>query len=101
MKRITIGFLLLAAFSTGVKAQDFKKVRSALLIAQVGGSNDQKLEEAKTELDKVMADPKAQNNPEAYVLKTEIYGLIAGSNTLKAKYPTADVEGFQALKKIS
>ncbi|MCW3106639.1 MAG: hypothetical protein JWQ09_1145 [Segetibacter sp.] len=99
MKRITIGFLLLFVIGTAVKAQDFKKVRNALVLAQMGAGGDQKLEDAKTELDKVLADPKSQGNAEAYLLKTEIYGLIAASNTLKAKYPAADAEGYQALKK--
>jgi hypothetical protein len=99
MKRITIGALLLIFIGTAAKAQDFKKVRNAMILAQVGTGGDQKLEEAKTELDKALADPKAQNNPEAYLLKTEVYGTIAGNNNLKAKYPAADVEGYQALKK--
>jgi hypothetical protein len=99
MKRITMGFLLLTVIGTTVKAQDFKKVRSAFLLTQVGGANDQKLEDAKTELDKVMADPKAQASAEGNLLKTEIYGTIASNNNLKAKYPTADLEGYQALKK--
>ncbi|GEO12046.1 hypothetical protein [Segetibacter aerophilus] len=99
MKRITIGALLLIFIGTAANAQDFKKVRNAMLLAQVGAGGDQKLEEAKTELDKALADPKAQNNPEAYLLKTEVYGTIAGNNNLKAKYPNADVEGYHALKK--
>lgn len=98
MKKITIGFLLLI-MGGAAKAQDFKKVRSALVLAQIGTGADQKLVDAKTELDKVLADPKAQNNPEAYVLKAEIYGAIAGNNNLKSKFPNADIEGYQALKK--
>lgn len=99
MKKITIGLLLLTVIGTTVKAQDFKKVRSAFLLTQVGGANDQKLEDAKNELDKVMADPKAQGSAEGNLLKAEIYGSVASNNTLKAKYPNADVEGYQALKK--
>lgn len=102
MKRITIGFLLLIVIATAAKAQDFKKVRSALLIAQIpiGGKLDPaKIEAAKVELDKVLADPKAQGTAEAYLLQTEIDGLIASNDTLKAKYPNADAEGFQSLKK--
>ena len=99
MKRITIGFLLLTVIGTTVNAQDFKKVRSAYLLTQVGAGNDQKLEDAKTELDKVMADPKAQASVEGNLLKAEIYGTIASNNNLKAKYPNADLEGYEALKK--
>jgi len=100
MKKITVSFLLLAAIGSGVKAQDYKKVRDALTLAQVPGNAGQgKLEEAKAELDKIAADPKAQGNAETYLLKTEVLGSIAGNEALKAKYPTADVEAFQALKK--
>src|SRR4051794_29514385 len=99
MKRITIGFLLLIVIGTAAKAQDFKKVRSALLLSQVGATGGQKLEEAKTELDKALADPKSQNSAEAYLLKAEILGSIAGNPALKEKYPNADLEGLEALKK--
>lgn len=100
MKKITIGLLLLFAAGTGVKAQDYKKVRNALALAQVPGNAGQtKLEEAKAELDKVLADPKAAGNAETHLLKTEIYGTIAANDALKAKYPGADVEALQSLKK--
>ncbi|WP_018615843.1 hypothetical protein [Segetibacter koreensis] len=100
MKKITIGFLLLFAVGAGAKAQDYKKVRDALVLAQVPGNAGQtKLEEAKTQLDKVLADPKAEGKAETYLLKTEVLGTIAGNEALKAKYPTADVEALQALKK--
>ncbi len=91
MKRITIGFLLLAFIATGVKAQDYKKVRTLFLL--------KKLEDAKTEYDKVSTDPKAAQNPETYLLKAEVYGSISGDQALKVKYPTANAEAFQALKK--
>lgn len=91
--------MLLLGGVTAVRAQDFKKVRTSLVLAQIKGAGDQKLEDVKTELDKALADPKAQSSAEGYLLKTEIYGAIAANPTLKAKYPTADVEAFQALKK--
>ena len=91
--------MLLICIGTTAKAQDFKKVRSALLLSQVGGAGGQKLEEAKTELDKVLADPKSQNSAEAYLLKAEILGSIAADPALKEKYPNAAIEGFEALKK--
>jgi len=99
MKRITIGFLLLIVIGTAAKAQDFKKVRSNLLLSQVGTTGGQKLEDAKTELDKALADPKSQSNAEAYLLKAEVYGSISSNPALKEKYPNADLEGLQALKK--
>ncbi len=100
MKKITIGLMLLFAIGTAVKAQDYKKVREALTLAQVPGTAGQaKLEDAKAQLDKVLADPKADGKAETYLLKTEVYGTIAGNEALKAKYPNADAEAFQALKK--
>lgn len=100
MKRITVGLLLLIASATAVKAQDYKKVREALVLAQVPGSGGQgKLEEAKAQLDKVLADPNASGKAETYLLQTEVLGTIAGNEALKAKYPTADMEALQALKK--
>lgn len=100
MKKITIGLMILLAIGLEVKAQDYKKVRAALMLAQVPGNAGQtKLEEAKAELDKVLADPKAAGNAETYLLKTEIYGTIAANEALKAKYPSADAEALQALKK--
>ena len=100
MKKMTIGVMLLFAIGTAVKAQDYKKVREALVLAQVPGTAGQsKLEQAKAELDKVVADPKAANNAETYLLKTEVLGTISGNEALKAKYPTADAEAFQSLKK--
>lgn len=100
MKKITIGVMLLFAIGTAVKAQDYKKVREALALAQVPGTAGQsKLEDAKAQLDKVLADPKANGKAETYLLQTEVLGTIAGNEALKAKYPTADAEAFQALKK--
>jgi hypothetical protein len=52
-----------------------------------GATGEAKLEEAKTEFDKVAADPKAQDNVETYLLKTEIYGTIAGNEKLKQNIP--------------
>ncbi len=99
MKKITIGFLLLFALNTGINAQDAKKVRTALTIAQLPGAGAQKLEAVKTDIDKLVADPKMSANPEALAMKAEIYGLIAADSSLKTKYPNADVEGLQTLKK--
>lgn len=99
MKKIAIGFLLLFAISTDINAQDVKKVRTILALAQIPRAGAQKLEDAKTEIDKLAADPKASANPEVLALKAEIYGLIAADSSLRTKYPNADIEGLQTLKK--
>ena len=46
MRRIAIGFLLFIISGSIVKAQDFKKVRTNLLLAQAGALNQQKLDDA-------------------------------------------------------
>lgn len=91
MKRITLGVLLLFSAVATTKAQDFKKVRGFVMI--------NKTEEAKTELEKVLADPKAAGTAEASLLKAEIYGTIAGDPALSAKYPGANMEAWAALQK--
>jgi hypothetical protein len=99
MKRITICLLLLFAVASGIKAQDVKKLRAALTLAQLPTAKPEQWEALKAEVDKLVADPKGQASAEAWALKTEIYGLIAANEALKAKYPNADSEGFAALQK--
>lgn len=98
MKKITIGLLLLMVSNVTVFAQDLKKVRNALTLSFIAGG-DAKLEEAKAEIDKAQADPKATAKVDYYLLRAEIYGLIAGNEALKAKYPDAAKQGLPALKK--
>jgi hypothetical protein len=99
MKKITISLLLVFGFALAINAQDVKKLRAALTLAQLPTAKPEQLESAKTEVDKLTADAKGQNSAEAWALKTQIYGLIAANENLKAKYPNADVEGLAALKK--
>lgn len=99
MKKIMIASMIMLLSSAAVQSQDFKKVKSALLIAQIPKAGDDKLENAKAELDKVLTDPKANEKTEAHLLKAEIYGLIAGNDNLVARYPDAATTAFTALKK--
>ncbi|MBC7652465.1 MAG: hypothetical protein H7101_12020, partial [Deinococcales bacterium] len=57
MKKIVI-FSMLALVAVITKAQDYKKVQTAALL--------NKYEDAKTEIDKLAADPKAQTKAETY-----------------------------------
>jgi hypothetical protein len=81
MKKIVVLSLLALTFQI-TKAQDFKKVEFSAMIPS-------KLEDAKTELDKVMADPKAQAKPDGYLWKAKIYGGFNSDVKLQAKYPDA------------
>jgi len=86
--------LLLSIFAFTLQlatAQDYKKVTNALILGRV--------EDAKTEIDKMMADPKAQAKAETYMLKAKIYAAIFKNQQLNAKYPNAETEAEAALKK--
>ena len=100
MKKITISLLLLTVATTAAFSQDYKKVRTPLTIfLAVPMASDSKLEEAKTEIDKLSSDSKAQGKAETYLLQSEIYGSIAGNEALKKKYPNAASQGLVFLKK--
>ena len=90
--------LLLSMFAISLQlatAQDYKKVQNAFLLGRV--------EEAKTELDKLLADPKtkaqAEAKAETYIWKGKIYASFFKNQQLNAKYPNAESEADAALKK--
>ncbi|MBL7759087.1 MAG: hypothetical protein JNK08_00155 [Sediminibacterium sp.] len=72
-------------------AQDYKKVQTMVLLG--------KAEEAKTEVDKLVADPKAQNKPETWYWKSKVYASIYKNEALKAKYPDIAKQADEAFKK--
>lgn len=74
--------LLVAFFAVGLtalKAQDFKKVQTALLLNQV--------ENAKTEIDKLMQEPKAQAKAEGWFWKAKVYAALFKDDKTREKYP--------------
>lgn len=86
--------LLLSMFAASLQfatAQDYKKVNNALLLGRV--------EDAKTEIDKMVTDPKAQAKAETYMWKGKIYAAIFKNQELNTKYPNAEAEAEAALKK--
>jgi hypothetical protein len=91
MKKIVVVSMLALAFQM-VKAQDFKKLE---IIAVLPG----KLEDAKVELEKIMADPKAQAKPDGYLWKAKIYSSFLNDPKLAPKYPTAFTIADEAFKK--
>ena len=91
MKKIAIAFTALFLAGGMVKAQDVKKVKIAYTL--------NKIEDAKGEIDKLASDAKFNTNADAVLLKTMIYGRIAGDAALSAKYPNATDEAFTSLKK--
>ncbi len=75
----------------GSFAQNLDKIKDLL--------KNKKVAEAKTEIDKVMADSKNQKNAEAWYLKAKTYDAIASDEQLKSQVPDALSQSFDALKK--
>jgi hypothetical protein len=89
-------FLLLAMFAVSMQllhAQDLKKVQTNYIL--------NKMDEAKTEIDKVMADPKQQSKAEALYWKAKVYAVLYKEPALFAKYPNAGKEADEAFKKYA
>lgn len=57
-----------------------------------------KWEDAKKEVDKLMADPKVKDKPETLLWKFNVYSELYGDSTLKAKYPDAGKQAWDALQ---
>ena len=92
MKRIFLT-LFAAGIVSGLFAQSVDKVKELL--------KANKLPEAKTEVDALMATPKGQKNAEAWYQKVKVYNAIAVNDQLKASQPDALGISLEALKKYS
>src|SRR5205823_3453490 len=92
MKRILITSLLVAS-GLGLFAQVANKAKDLL--------KSKKVEEAKTEIDKVLSNEKNAGNAEAWYVKGKVYSQIADDSTLRSKYPDARTEAFEAIKKYT
>ena len=57
-----------------------------------------KLTDAKTQIDGVLADAKNQKNGEAWYYKCKIYEAIASNDQLKSQFPDARAQALDALK---
>ncbi|QES87242.1 hypothetical protein [Rhizosphaericola mali] len=89
--------VLLLSLSASTFAQKLDKDKLTTLIAT------KKLDEAKTDIDKVFTSPEASSNPEALAYKIRIYGEIVGDSTLSTKYPDAKnvvLGSFGELQKV-
>lgn len=90
MKRIIIAVLLVCmAFSAF--SQDFAKVQFDLIQA--------KFDDAKKEIDKIMADPKAMDKPQSWFWKLSVYAELFADSNLYKKYPDADKQALDALSR--
>ena len=93
MKKVLL--IALVGITMMASAQKFDKVSASALLKQY--------ENAKTELDKVMADPKAQAKADGWFWKTKIYAGFYNDPKLKAKFPGSEViadEAFQKYKSL-
>lgn len=84
---------LLAVAGMGLFAQSLDKAKDLL--------KTNKLPEAKAEIDKVLAVEKNQKNGDAWYTKLKIYNAIAANDPLRAQFPDAREQAFDALKKYT
>ena len=85
--------LLSIAIISVATAQDFKKVETNVYL--------KKFEEAKTEIDKSMADPKNQAKADGYYWKSRIYAALFQNEATRAKYPNAVEDAHAAFQKYA
>lgn len=92
MKKILL-VLLFAAVAQITSAQDFKKLKNAVLIT--------KWEDAKAEVDKLANDPKVKDKPEFYYYQARTYAALFKDAAARAKYPNAGDVAAAALEKYA
>src|SRR3954454_24563504 len=85
----TFFFLLLAMSTLIGRAQNY----TTLMLDYTTN----KFEDAKTEVDKLMADPKAKEDPQTLIWKYNVYSSLYADSTLKGKYPDANQQAWDAL----
>ncbi len=84
--------VLLSIFILNIAvAQDYKKVQTVLLLG--------KIEEAKVEVEKALADPKTKDKIEGWYWKARINAAIYKNEGLRVKYPTILEDANAAFKK--
>jgi tetratricopeptide (TPR) repeat protein len=90
MKKVLLTTFL-AITGLGMMAQKVDKVKDLL------GKN--KVAEAKTEIDAVLADPKNAKSADALYYKGKVYAAVAADSTLKGQTPDAREQALDAFKK--
>lgn len=90
MKRILLTSLLAVA-GLGAFSQNVDRATNLL--------KDKKLQEAKTQIDKALANEKTAKNADAWYAKAKIYSEIANDSVMKSSVPDAREQAFDAIKK--
>jgi hypothetical protein len=93
MKKLLLLFATIGMVHV-LPAQDFTKVKNFILLP-----NQQ--EAAKTEIDKLMNDPKAQSKAEGWLFKAKVYASLYADDKLRAKYPGSEAVADDAFQKYS
>ncbi len=91
MKKIILS-LIVSIITVVAIAQDYAKV--TLFYSMTG-----KMEDAKKEIDAIIATPKAQDKAEAYLWKLKVYSEIYADSNLYAKYPDIEMQAMEAFNK--
>jgi tetratricopeptide (TPR) repeat protein len=88
--------ILLLAILTGcihiLHAQDFTKVKTSVIVPG-------QLETAKTSIDKLMQDPKAQAKAEGWMWDMVVYAGLYADDKLRAKYPRPELVADSAFER--
>jgi hypothetical protein len=90
MKRILLTFMAAIAL-VSVNAQNLNKIKDALTANKLG--------EAKTAIEALLASPKNQKNPEIYYLKGKVLSAIAANPTERAAMPESRMLSLESFKK--
>jgi hypothetical protein len=90
MKKLLL-LTMIAVSALQVSAQELKKVETAYMI--------NRFEDAKIEVDKVMADPKQKDKPEALYWKAKVSAAFFKDAKLRDKSPTTLKDADEAYKK--
>jgi hypothetical protein len=100
MKKLIFSSLMLGVVSL-VMAQDTKKTKAAYLLTLGNRDVTKPLEEAKKEIDKVVADPKAQSKADVWFWHATIYGALFEDSALRIKYPNAGDVALSSFQKYA
>ncbi|MEI7626865.1 MAG: hypothetical protein WCJ80_01430 [Bacteroidota bacterium] len=91
MKKLQL-LSMIVLIALGTNAQDFKKVQTDLLL--------NKLDDAKTDIDKLVTDPKAQAKAETYYYKSRVYAALIKDPVASKKYPNLVTDADAAVQKL-
>jgi tetratricopeptide (TPR) repeat protein len=91
MKQILL-LAMLTGWIQGLHAQDFTKVKTGVIVPG-------QLESAKTNIDKMMQDPKVQAKAEGWMWQMIVYAGLYADDKLRAKYPLSEVVADSAYNK--